>query len=83
LLSFGDKIKLLKVRGASRLLARYSTMYVSKAVSVEMLLADLREVETLRDDVAHDKETLVDHSCMFRRLAIAHSLAHAFTLEAE
>jgi hypothetical protein len=83
LLSFGDKITLLKRAGASPLMARCSALHFPEAISIEKMLAYLREVLDLRDAVAHEKPTLHEHSVMFQRLRIAHSLAHAFTAEAE
>lgn len=82
-LSFGDKLTVLRRAGASRLMSRYSTVHAPVATSIDMLLADLKEVLELRDAVAHEKPTLGDHSVMFRRLRIAHDLAHALTTEAE
>lgn len=72
---------LSKHAGASRLMAPYSTMHAAAAISVDRLLADLRDVLELRDDVAHEKPTLDGDSVMFRRLGIAHSLANALTTE--
>jgi hypothetical protein len=71
-LSFGDKLQVLKAAGVERLLDRCR----SQSSTQEALLNDLREVQELRNDVAHDKPGLREHRAMCRRLRLAHELAH-------